>query len=70
MSTIVEKHYTPADLLVMPDAVCFERTAHIHRADGSAGWLREDDELSGEDVLPGFSVPVSSLFPNKPSTAN
>ncbi len=43
------------------------RTVHIHRGDGSVGWLREDDELSGEDVLPGFRVRVSSLFPTKPA---
>ncbi len=43
------------------------RTIHIHRHDGSVGWLREEDELSGEDVLPGFRCPVSSLFPPKPA---
>jgi Uma2 family endonuclease len=39
------------------------RTVRIHRADGSIGWLRENDKLSGEDVLIGFSCPVSELFP-------
>jgi len=41
------------------------RTVRIHRADGSASWLREPDELSGEDVVPGFPCPVSAIFPRK-----
>jgi Uma2 family endonuclease len=43
------------------------RSVHIRRADGSVAWLREADELSGEDVLPGFRAQVSSLFPSKPA---
>lgn len=38
-------------------------TIRIHRRDGSIGWLTEAGELDGEDVLPGFRVPVRSLFP-------
>ena len=41
------------------------RTVHIHRGDGSVTWLREDDELSGEDVVPGFRCRVASIFPAK-----
>jgi len=41
------------------------RTVHIHRGDGSVGWLREEDELSGEDVLPGFRCRVAMIFPEK-----
>jgi Uma2 family endonuclease len=43
------------------------RTILIRRHDGSVGWLAEHDELSGEDVLPGFVCRVSSLFPDKPA---
>jgi hypothetical protein len=34
----------------------------IH-GDGSGYRLRAGDELSGEDVVPGFRCPVASLFP-------
>ncbi len=44
------------------------RTVHIHRGDGSIGWLREDDELSGEDVVPGFRCRVAAIFPAKPAS--
>jgi Uma2 family endonuclease len=40
-----------------------DRTVRVHRADAPSQTLHSDDPLSGEDVLPGFSVPVSSLFP-------
>jgi len=39
------------------------RTVHIHRQDGSVGWLREEGELSGEDVVPGFRCRVAAIFP-------
>jgi Uma2 family endonuclease len=39
------------------------RTVRIDRADGSAARLRQGDELSGEDVVPGFRCPVRDLFP-------
>lgn len=39
------------------------RTVRVHRGDGSAAWLRQDDELSGEDVVPGFLCRVRDLFP-------
>jgi Uma2 family endonuclease len=34
----------------------------IHRADGTIQQLGENDELSGEDVVPGFRCPVRELF--------
>jgi Uma2 family endonuclease len=40
-----------------------QRTVRIHRADGSIGWLRDSNMLSGENVLPGFSCAVRELFP-------
>lgn len=42
------------------------RTVHIYRGDGSTVWLREDGELSGEDVVPGFQCRLSAIFPEKP----
>lgn len=35
----------------------------IHRADGSVAKLHIGDELTGENVLPGFRCKVSELFP-------
>jgi Uma2 family endonuclease len=35
---------------------------HVRRADGSEQWLTEHDVIDGEDVLPGFRLPVSQLF--------
>ncbi len=39
------------------------RTVRIHRGDGSVRYLYEDDELSGEDVVPGFRCAVRELLP-------
>jgi len=44
--------------VVHPDA----RTVEIHRPDSPGTILRENDELSGEDVLPGFRCAVRDLF--------
>lgn len=43
------------------------RTVDVYRPQGSDNRLREHDELSGEDVLPGFRCPVRELFPIRPS---
>jgi len=37
-------------------------TIDVHRLDGTVGKLHQRDELSGEDVLPGFSCSVGLLF--------
>lgn len=39
------------------------KKVHIHRADGTATKLRESDDLSAEEVLPGFRCRISELFP-------
>jgi len=39
------------------------RTVRIHRADGSIGLADERGQVSGEDVLPGFTFAVADLFP-------
>jgi Uma2 family endonuclease len=38
------------------------RTVHVYRKGGGAAVLNKDDELSGEDVLPGFVCKVAELF--------
>lgn len=38
------------------------RTATVYRPDGSARLLRETDALDGEDVLPGFRLPLNEIF--------
>jgi Uma2 family endonuclease len=43
------------------------RTVRVYRADGSSGSRRENDELDGEAVLPGFRCAVRDLFPRPPA---
>lgn len=38
------------------------RTATVHRADGSVTLVRTHDALEGEDVVPGFRLPLHELF--------
>jgi Uma2 family endonuclease len=38
------------------------KTVTVYRADGSARLLREHDNLEGEDVLPGLTIPLAELF--------
>ena len=38
------------------------RAVRVRREDGTDRWLSEHDELDGEDVLPGFRLPISKLF--------
>jgi Uma2 family endonuclease len=45
------------------------RTAWIYRADGSSTHLRENDELSGEQIIPGFRCPLSEIFPPRDQPA-
>lgn len=42
------------------------RSVHVYRRGGTVSLLREGDELSGEEIIPGFRCPVASLFPAKP----
>jgi Uma2 family endonuclease len=39
------------------------RTVRVYRADGSTSHLHEDDELSGEGIIPGFRCSVREIFP-------
>ena len=38
------------------------RLAAVHRPGGLVTVLREDGALDGEDVLPGFRLPLAPLF--------
>ena len=39
------------------------RTATVYRSTTGARELTVDDSLNGEDVVPGFSCPLSDVFP-------
>ncbi len=39
------------------------RQVYVHRADGSMTKVRENSELTGEDVIPGFRCRVNDQFP-------
>ncbi|MFI5459682.1 MAG: Uma2 family endonuclease [Isosphaerales bacterium] len=39
------------------------RAVEVFRSDRSVSWLWAEDEISGEDVVPGFRCKVGSLFP-------
>ena len=41
------------------------RTVMVYRGDGSVSRLHEDDELSGEDVIPGFRCTVREILPTR-----
>ncbi len=49
----------PLVWVVNPEA----RTACVFRPDGSARRLREDEEIDGSDVLPGFRCRLAEFFP-------
>jgi len=38
------------------------RQTRVYRADGSESLLRDTDALDGEDVVPGFTCPLSTLL--------
>jgi Uma2 family endonuclease len=44
--------------IVFPES----RTVHVYRQTGTPSALRDNDELSGEDVVEGFTCRVSELF--------
>ena len=39
-----------------------KRLVEIYRANGEVDILNENDILDGEDVLPGFTLPVHEMF--------
>ena len=44
------------------------RTVLVYRHDGSVSLLQEDDELSGEDVIPGFRCLIRDILPPRQQT--
>jgi Uma2 family endonuclease len=42
-----------------------QRKARVFRLDGPTGELEEDDELSGEDVIPGFRCSLREILPKR-----
>ncbi len=54
---------TPLIWVIVPSS----RQATIYRADGSVSLITDPAELSGEGVLPGFTMPLATVLP--PATA-
>jgi Uma2 family endonuclease len=42
-----------------------QRKARVFRLDGTDAVLSEDDELSGEDAIPGFRCPLREILPRR-----
>ena len=38
------------------------RIARVYRPDGSQTTINDDEQLAGEDVLPGFTCPLAAIF--------
>ncbi len=54
--------YLRAGVQMIWVAFPFTRTVAVYRLNGSVTRLQASETLEGEDVLPGFSTPVASLF--------
>jgi Uma2 family endonuclease len=54
----------PLIWIVYPEA----RRVHVFRWDGPPALLGPDDELTGEDILPGFRCRVADFFSGLPAT--
>ncbi len=50
--------------VIYPDPL----SAMVYYPDGKARVLPRDDSLDGEEVLPGLTIPLAALFPEKPSS--
>ena len=45
------------------------RRVRVYRSNGLTSLLNEDDDLSGEDIIPGFRCPLHAIFvPREPSS--
>src|ERR1700722_11666707 len=64
-SEVVEKteEYRRAGVLLIWIIDPVSRIVDVYRQSGAFTRLRDTDELTGDDVLPGFSCRVSELFP-------
>ncbi len=45
------------------------RILQVYHSDGTSIRLHEGDEVTGEDVIPGFACPVAAFFPTVPEAA-
>jgi Uma2 family endonuclease len=41
------------------------RTVRIHRHDGTVSYLHEGEDLTGDDIIPGFRCPVREILPQR-----
>jgi Uma2 family endonuclease len=55
--------YLGAGVLLVWNVDPEARIVEIHRRDGTVTKLHASDEITGEDVLPGFSCRVEAFFP-------
>jgi Uma2 family endonuclease len=46
------------------------RIGIVHRPNGTGLWVREGDDLDGEDVVPGFRCPLASILPTPEHETN
>jgi hypothetical protein len=54
---------TIEEYVKLPDTCAFiDESVMIHRPDGSSRLLRGEDVLEGDDVLPGFGLPLAGFF--------
>jgi Uma2 family endonuclease len=58
--------HVPLVWVIYPDL----RKVKVYRNEGPTTDLREDDELSGEDAIPGFRCRVGEILPPLPASAN
>ncbi|QEH32146.1 hypothetical protein OJF2_06150 [Aquisphaera giovannonii] len=49
----------PLAWVIYPDS----RSAMVYRSDGSMSRVREDEDLPGEHVIPGFRLPLGAILP-------
>ncbi len=56
-----QKVYVPLVWVIYPE----RRKARVFRLDGPPIVLAEDDELSGEDIIPGFRCPLREILPRR-----
>ena len=59
------KDYESAGIALVWVLYLKSRSVMIYRGDGSIGRAHETDELSGEDVIPGFRCAVRDLLPRQ-----
>ena len=56
------QQYVKAGVRLVWEVHPASKTVIVHRADGTITALKDSDELSGEDVVPGFSVLLARVF--------